>query len=620
MKNRHTPRQRSTSDTAVHLRDGEAERSDFELLVIVKGAVLTYPLARSGQVTIGRGSDNVVQIDDTLVSRHHARLLLGERVRIEDLGSTNGVSIRGTVIKPNKPTELRSREVVEIGNSMLMLQRSQLITRDINILSHGHFERRMDEACRRSDGSSSELGLVRLSFKRNTPGDEIYRVLARNLGREDVLGLYRPGEYEVLLSERSANHVAELTRTLGEKLAKIGMPPRIRFACFPRDGRSAQELLARVSDDENGADTGRADRFIVVKARAMRELHEFVAKIAASDTSVLILGETGVGKEVIAEGVHRCSPRRDKPFLRLNGAALSESLLESELFGHEKGSFTGAHQTKKGLLETAQGGTIFLDEIGDLSPAAQIKLLRVLDQREAWRVGSLAPYAIDVRFVTATHRDLTREIALARFRRDLYFRLNGVSVFVPPLRERKEEIAPMAEEFVRHFLRRQGASGEPVMEPEVVAVLESYDWPGNVRELRNTMERAAALALGGTIRPEHLALEKMSSSGFPDWKTYPGRRVDELTELTPDPRTNSGWLPPSVNLPPGDATEHDLALPRRVKQKTRELERERIMEALRLHGGNQTRAAKALGISRRTMVSRLDQYDIPRPLKNSKEK
>ena len=620
MKNRHTPRPRSDSPTALHFWDRDSARADYELLVIVDGAVRTYPLGQTGAVTIGREPDNAVQIDDSLVSRHHARLLLGEKVCIEDLGSTNGVSVQGSVIESGKPVELHPHEGVEIGNALLMLQRSQLITRNIRILSHGRFERRLDEECRLSTGSSEELGLLRICVDPTAPDDEIHRILARNLKRDDVLGQYRPGEYEVLLPKRRADRVVEIAKMLERKLALIGLQPRIRFACLPRDGRSAQELLVRVGDSYNKHGEAGVDRSIVVQAPIMRELHELVAKIATSDTSVLIMGETGVGKELIAEAVHRCSPRKDKPFLRLNGAALSESLLESELFGHEKGAFTGAQSTKKGLLETAQGGTVFLDEIGDLSTAAQVKLLRVLDRREAWRVGSLTPYAVDVRFVAATHRDLAEMAKEETFREDLYFRLNGISILVPPLRERRDEIAPMAEEFVRCFLLRQGRFDEPDIEPEVVAVLTSYSWPGNVRELRNTMERAAALAGGGPIRPEHLALEKMSSSVLPEWTTYAGWRADELTEPIPDSRFLTKRPPLPDDAPQGGTGEADLELPGCVKQKTREMERERIVEALRLHGGNQTRAAKALGISRRTLVSRLNEYELPRPLKNGQDK
>ena len=216
-----------------------------------------------------------------------------------------------------------------------------------------------------------------------------------------------------------------------------------------------------------------------------------VERIADTALSVVFLGETGVGKEVCAERLHRLSPRANAPFVRLNCAALSETLLDSELFGHERGAFTGASADKVGLLESASGGTVFLDEIGDMPLATQVKLLRVLESKEVVRVGSVRPRRIDVRVVSATHRDLPELITEGRFREDLYYRLNGISVIVPPLRERVADISPLA----RHFAARFARKGTKPLElaEDAVAALEAQTWPGNVRELRNVVERAVAL-------------------------------------------------------------------------------------------------------------------------------
>ena len=313
------------------------------------------------------------------------------------------------------------------------------------------------------------------------------------------------------------------------------------------------------------------------RGSAMERLLRLRDRVAQSSISVLLLGETGAGKEVLAESIHRQSPRAGGPFLRLNCAALSETLLESELFGHEKGAFTGAAAAKPGLLETAHGGSVLLDEVGELPPALQVKLLRVLEERQVLRVGALKPRAIDVRFISATNRDLQAESEEGRFRRDLYFRLNGITLVVPPLRERAAEIAKLACELVAAACRQSGRSREPAFSPDALALLERYPWPGNVRELRNVVERAVLLCAGDVITREHL----------------PGIADTVPPSAAPD------------ETPPPTTLRAELAA----------LERKRILDALAECGGNQTRAAKLLGMRRQSLVARLDEYGIPRPRK-----
>jgi two-component system response regulator AtoC len=312
---------------------------------------------------------------------------------------------------------------------------------------------------------------------------------------------------------------------------------------------------------------------------AMERVRKLCDKVALGTLSVLILGETGVGKEVLAERLHAKSPRREKPFLRLNCAALSESLFESELFGHERGAFTGAVATKQGLLETANGGTVFLDEVGELTPSMQVKLLRVIERREVLRVGGLKSTAIDVRFVSATHRDLTGEVKTGGFRADLYFRLNGISLTVPALRERRSEIESLAREFASETCKA-GHLPEVEIPRETVAALERYDWPGNIRELRNVMERAVLLSTDGEVLPAHLGLaDAADSDGGPDSLPFAA-----------GPAAAGGTLDAAV-------------------------ERDRILAALWKNGGNQSITAKQLGVSRRTLLKKLDKYGIARPQK-----
>jgi two-component system, NtrC family, response regulator AtoC len=243
---------------------------------------------------------------------------------------------------------------------------------------------------------------------------------------------------------------------------------------------------------------------MIGRSAAMQQVYKMIGRVAAADTTVLITGESGTGKELVAQVLHRSSPRREGPFIAVNCAALPETLLESELFGHEKGAFTGAMTQRKGRFEQANKGTLFLDEIGEISQNTQKKLLRVLQERTFERVGGNVPVKVDVRVITATNRDLLQEVHDGRFRDDLYYRLNVINIHMPPLRERTDDITLL----VNHFLtKRRSRGGEPprITEAAMRALLE-YDWPGNVRQLENTIERAVVLAQGSLVSPEHLLL------------------------------------------------------------------------------------------------------------------
>jgi two-component system, NtrC family, response regulator AtoC len=304
--------------------------------------------------------------------------------------------------------------------------------------------------------------------------------------------------------------------------------------------------------------------------------------IARSPVRVLVGGDTGVGKELLAAEIHRLSGRAGR-YVRLNCAGFSETLLESELFGYQRGAFTGATQAKPGLLEVASGGTVFLDEIGELPMALQAKLLRAIESREIMRLGSIEPIAIDVRFVAATNRDLPSEIARGAFRLDLYYRLAGVTVTIPPLSARPHRIVPLAVHFLQAAAAQAGVA-PPRLSHEAAARLQGHHWPGNVRELRNVVERALVVSLGAVeIRAEHVLID-------------PDREVTKLRE--PEPREPEPREPEPVG-----------AAPRTVEA----AERQRIVDALAQCGGNQTRAAKLLGISRATLSNRIAYHRIPRP-------
>ncbi len=237
---------------------------------------------------------------------------------------------------------------------------------------------------------------------------------------------------------------------------------------------------------------------------SMQQVYKMIGRVAQSDSTILITGESGTGKELVAQVLHRTSERTNAPFIAVNCAALPESLLESELFGHEKGAFTGAVAQRKGLFEQANKGTLFLDEIGEISHSTQKKLLRVLQERMLVRVGGNAPIKVDVRVITATNRDLLQEVQAARFREDLYYRLNVINIHMPPLRDRRDDIGIL----INHFLNkhRPKAKGIQQLSEEAMQLLNAYDWPGNVRQLENTIERAIVLAQGSLIGPEHLLI------------------------------------------------------------------------------------------------------------------
>ncbi len=302
---------------------------------------------------------------------------------------------------------------------------------------------------------------------------------------------------------------------------------------------------------------------IVAQNPLMREVFREAALIAPSETRVLITGESGVGKEVVADLIHLWSPRKSGPMVKVNCAAIPETLLESELFGHEKGAFTGAASQRIGRFEEADGGTILLDEVAEMSPALQAKLLRVTEDGSFQRVGSNQERRANVRILASTNRNLDREVEAGRFREDLFFRLNVVEIYVPPLRERPEDILPLAQLFAGQF-----AQGHPRLSAAAAAALQAYDWPGNVRELRNAMERAVLMARGQIILPEHLP-RRIQQGGV---------EADGETEGAPRGR------------------------------RMEEVERATILQTLRENQYNRTETARVLGISRRALIYKLRRY------------
>jgi DNA-binding NtrC family response regulator len=334
-----------------------------------------------------------------------------------------------------------------------------------------------------------------------------------------------------------------------------------------RLARENQVLLDRIAREVGFED-------LVGTGPAMRKVFETVQKVAETDLTVLVRGESGTGKELVAQALHHRSPRARRPFVAVNCAAISRELVESELFGHEKGAFTGADARRVGRFEAAEGGTIFLDEIGDMPLETQAKVLRVLQERAFERVGGSRPIEVDVRVVAATHRDLERDVREERFREDLYYRLRVVPIELPPLRERREDIPALAVRFLSQLGARAPQASRS-LSPEALARLARHDWPGNVRELRNVVEQAAVLAEGPAVEPADLGLDGDAGQGL-------------LPRFDPE------------QVPFSDAKRRVVTA----------FERAYLLGALRRNGGNVSRTARTLGMVRQSLQQKIREHDL----------
>jgi PAS domain S-box-containing protein len=324
-----------------------------------------------------------------------------------------------------------------------------------------------------------------------------------------------------------------------------------------------QELTRRLNGDHGF-------HGMVGLSRGMQQVYQLIEKAAASEATVLLTGESGTGKELVARAIHTAGPRKEGPYVKINCAALSEALIESELFGHTKGAFTGAYRHKMGLFETAHGGNVFLDEIGDMPLATQVKLLRVLETKEFIRIGGERTVAVDVRFIAATNQDLPRRVFNRAFREDLFFRLNVFPIHLPALRERKEDIALLVNAFVQG-LRSGGGKRIGGVSSEVMDLFMRYDWPGNVRELKSALEYAFAVAPANIIEVPHLPA-RLAWMGE---VAHEARGPEQRADGTENPR-----------------------------------EKIELIEALRRTGGNRSRAAKILGVHRMTVLNRIRKYNV----------
>ncbi|HTR52493.1 MAG TPA: sigma 54-interacting transcriptional regulator [Kofleriaceae bacterium] len=581
-----------TTDAPTPVDHPDLARAGVHLLVVGPDHLATHSLPGSGKVLIGRSDECDVVINHASISRKHALLYLGPELAVEDLGGANGTICAEQRLTPGTAVPIRLGEPIQLGGVTLILQRRLPASRPRRIWDHGYFEGHVEEECGRAERSSRGFAIVFVRADTAGHAKLVEEQLSGWFRTADVVGRYSQTELEVLLVDASPGDAEAVAAKLTTALRDRNIGLRVGIASYPQDGRDPHSLLALAASRARGTTPPDETMPIVVHDPMMQDLYRLAATVAKSEIAVVLLGETGAGKEVLAEAIHRGSARRTCPFVRINCAALTETLLESELFGHERGAFTGATAAKIGLLESAEGGTVFLDEIGEMPLATQVKLLRVLEERKVLPVGAIKPRAINVRFISATNRDIEHEVVRGTFRRDLYFRLNGFSLVIPPLRDRPLDIAAFAHVFVERFAKQAGHARPPRLSPECLAILRDYGWPGNVRELRNAMERAVVLCEGRDIEPAHLPLEKMRH-----------------TLAAPAPTTRE----PRAAMPPGPAL-HELG-PAELRELATQAERKRIEATLAQCAGNQTRAAAMLGIARRTLVKKLARFGIARPQK-----
>lgn len=599
------------------------EEKTSETLVIEKSYLLVLNGKQAGTVftvdahshTMGRGTSADFQLHDEQASREHLAFRIENGLTVvEDLKSTNGSFVNAK--KVQKPLALTDGDEIQIGGTKLKFSVLNPIdgTR-LGILNHGYFEMRMIEELDRSVRYKRPTSIValRILFDPNHAFDvseqantysalvNYTRKVIRNM---DVMAHYGKHDLEIMLPETSIDEAEKLAVRI-TKNHKLG--PRIflkaGLASYPDHGSSKDMLLEKARDalkeaEVQGKDVVQAKRIsgqiakkntankTVVASPKMKEVFELAERVAQSTITVLILGETGVGKEVVADVIHQKSKRSTKPLVCVNCAALTETLLESELFGHEKGSFTGADHTKIGLFETADGGTIFLDEVGEMPQKTQAKLLRVLQSKKIMRVGSNKEINTEVRVVAATNRDLESQVKNGTFREDLFYRLNAATIFIPPLRERQEEIEELVNFFIQKFCDENDFAMKQ-LGSDALKVLQRYPWPGNIRELKNTVERAVIISEGDTIDVQSLGT-KMS--------------LASISQSSFNASQNNN----------DDSAHLDETQLGDMKEVVGSYERKLILRALEETGWNQTKAAEILNVPRRTLVSKIKKYDIKR--------
>ncbi len=584
-----TARQPGDDDDA---RTGDVVDRGY-LLIIEDGSSAVRELPSQGTLAIGRAPDVEVCLRSMSVSRRHAQLEVGPAgVRVTDLGSHNGTRRGGERL--TEPQLLHSGDVLTLCDvAIVYYGPRRLAPIPVLRLDPRLFQQQLESEVERASASLRPVALVVVQAPQlaQSGAETIEAATRKVLRRMDGAALSGRDELWVLLPEVDEEEVVQVAQRLVLALQKLAPAVRAGWAVTSVDGFAAAALLSGARAAAECAPAGQVraageaatvlrigDQKVMLADPALVKLYGLVDRLAPSELPVLVSGETGTGKELVAQALHERSPRRGGRLISINCAALPESLAESELFGHEKGAFTGATATKIGLLEAASGGTVFLDELGELPLGIQAKLLRVLENKRIMRVGDTRERPVDIRLVAATHRKLQEDAVQGRFRQDLYFRLSSAVLVLPPLRDRQRELPILA----RVFLRQACAQlDKPTMtlSPAALLLLCRYGWPGNVRELRNAMQFAAATAEGEILQPWHLPAQL-------------GTAASRLATEVPAAALQSLQ----------DIAASALRLP--VADKLAAVEASLVDAALKLAAGNKSQAARLLGVHRKVIERR----------------
>lgn len=559
-------------------------RRRASLLLTGEDTTAATALREGEPVVVGRASPSDLVIEDPGLSRQHARFTwCGNHLELEDLGSTNGTLVNGARVER---AEVGPEDEVFLGSVRTVVHLSRFQEEARSEAPEG-FRAAVRAEAKRARTFHRPFSL--LALRRPTPSTPGWqRHLEAALRPVDEAASFGEHVALVLISEAGETDVrgwAERLRgTLGDGPVALGA------ATFPAQGDDVDALIAAALDASRRARAGGEVQWAaavrekaatrsgpVLESPAIKKLYALTERAARTAIPVLVVGETGAGKELVAETLHARSPRAEGPFKAINCSTIPANLTESALFGHEKGAFTGANARAPGLFEQGHGGTVFLDEVGELPPQAQAALLRVLETKRITRVGGSREVEVDVRVIAATHRDLEAMVDEGTFRADLLYRLDAVTLEVPPLRERLEDIVPLAKAFLAQAAEQWHTPATEMDEP-VLDALRAYAWPGNVRQLKNTVERAAAMTLGPRIGLVDLPKEVANAGpGGDDGRATPDAEGDHMASLT---------------------------------DRVDRFERAILRETLERTGGNQTRAAELLRVPRRTLAHKVKRHGL----------
>ena len=564
------------------------------LLVFGEAMSSMYPLPAAGELVIGRSETADIRIDDALVSRQHARLALDhDRITITDLGSQKGTYVNGVQI--TGALALRPDDRIQLHKTTLILHSTSPPITTAIALEMAALRQRLEHEVVRTVGDVRVFSVLCFVGPALRERETVQQTVVGQLRRGDAVAWSVDQALYVLLTDANRDEATAIAARIRAKLDGAALLTG-QVTC-PADGDDVDVLVTGAHAAAVASAAGRgvaldrgvalvrqrsavtigAQRVIVADPTVVR-LYELVDRLAPVGIPVLVVGETGCGKELVATALHARSHRASRRLIALNCASLHEMLVESELFGHEKGAFSGAIASRAGLIEAASGSTLFLDEVGELTLANQAKLLRVLESHRVTRVGDVREREVDVRIVAATNRDLEADVIAGRFRRDLYFRLSAATLHLPPLRQRPHELPLLATAFLEDACRLTARRIMRISEA-AMAVLLAYPWPGNIRELKNLMQYVAATVAEDELQAEHVS-ERL------------GR---QRSALVPRIEPIAPAIPPRF---------------RPLADELRELEIVRIREALAATGGNQTRAAGLLAMPVRTFFEKAKQYGL----------